>query len=130
MSELNTAWISGWNPENPKFWESEGKFHRPAQPDLFDPRRASWFLDLADLEHRRDQTAAGRVSLLDRSAISARGVAGADRLADAVSLHLRGDHLWRPQLDGRQRGIVVHPDHPPRLFRDPARHIVRHDAAG
>jgi NNP family nitrate/nitrite transporter-like MFS transporter len=26
MSERNTAWILGWNPENPKFWESEGKF--------------------------------------------------------------------------------------------------------
>jgi NNP family nitrate/nitrite transporter-like MFS transporter len=26
MSERNTAWISGWNPEDPKFWESEGKY--------------------------------------------------------------------------------------------------------
>jgi NNP family nitrate/nitrite transporter-like MFS transporter len=26
MSKRTTAWISGWNPEDPKFWESEGKF--------------------------------------------------------------------------------------------------------
>ena len=26
MSKRDTAWISGWNPEDPKFWESEGKF--------------------------------------------------------------------------------------------------------
>jgi NNP family nitrate/nitrite transporter-like MFS transporter len=26
MSKRDTAWITGWNPEDPKFWESEGKF--------------------------------------------------------------------------------------------------------
>jgi len=26
MSKRDTAWISGWNPEDAKFWESEGKF--------------------------------------------------------------------------------------------------------
>jgi NNP family nitrate/nitrite transporter-like MFS transporter len=26
MSKLNTSWISDWNPENEKFWESKGKF--------------------------------------------------------------------------------------------------------
>jgi MFS transporter, NNP family, nitrate/nitrite transporter len=26
MSKLNASWISDWNPENEKFWESKGKF--------------------------------------------------------------------------------------------------------
>ncbi len=26
MSKLNASWISDWNPENEKFWESRGKF--------------------------------------------------------------------------------------------------------
>ena len=26
MSERDTRWISEWNPEDEKFWESEGKY--------------------------------------------------------------------------------------------------------
>jgi NNP family nitrate/nitrite transporter-like MFS transporter len=26
MSNRDTTWISGWDPENEKFWESKGKF--------------------------------------------------------------------------------------------------------
>ena len=72
---------------------------RPPQPDLVDLCRASRLFDLAGLEHRRDQAAAGRLQLHDRPAVPARRDARADRLADALSLHLRGDDVRRPQLD-------------------------------
>src|ERR1700690_1791801 len=56
--------------------ELEGQSHRPAQSHLVDRRRAYRIFGLADLEHRRDQAAAGRLPLHDRSTVSTGGGAG------------------------------------------------------
>ena len=108
----------------------QGQIHRPAQSHLVDRCRAYRLFDLADLEHRRDQIAAGRLSLHDRSAVSARGAARADRLAHAISLHVRGHDIRRPQLDDLQRVGAVHSDDRARVFRDAARHAVLANAVG
>src|ERR1700677_3473927 len=49
--------------------ELEGQSHRAAQSHLVDRRRAYRIFGLADLEHRRDQAAAGRLPLHDRSTV-------------------------------------------------------------
>ena len=129
MIHVRPSWISDWNPEDKKFWDSKGK-DCPAQSHLVDRCRAYRLFGLADLEHRRDQAAAGRLSLHDRSTVSARGAARPDRLAHAVSLHVRGHDLRRPQLDDLQRVGAVHPDHRARLFRGPSRDAVLADDVG
>src|SRR5262249_6077554 len=55
---------------------------------------------------------------------------GPDRLAYAVSLHIRGDDVRWPELDNLQRVGAVHPHHRARLFRDQVGHAVLHHAAG
>src|SRR3974390_666966 len=96
MSKPSGRWISDWNPEDDKFWNAEGK--------AVARRNLVWSivaapLDLADLEHRRHQAAAGRLPLHDRRALPARRAARPDRLAHALSLHVRGHDVRRPQLD-------------------------------
>ena len=130
MSKPNPTWISEWNPEDKEFWEFQRQGHRPTQSHLVDRGRASRVFDLADLEHRRNQVAAGRLSLHDRSTVSARGTARIDRLAHAISLYVCGRDVRRPELDDLQCVGAVHSDHRARLFRDPARHSVLGDAAG
>src|SRR5207245_9327426 len=93
-------------------------------------RPASWLFNLAHLEHRRNQIAAGRLSLHDRPTVSARSATRTDRLTHAVPLHLCGDDVWGPELDDLQRGGAVHSDARARLLCDPARHALLDDAVG
>ncbi len=130
MSKRDPTWISEWNPEDEKFWKSKGK--AIAQRNLIWSIVAEhlgfsiWLiwsivatkLPQAGFHYTTDQ-------LFQLVAL-----ARTDRLADAVSLHVCGHDVWRPQLDDLQRGGAVHPDARPRLFRDPARHSVLADAAG
>ena len=130
MRERDKSWIVGLAPRGRGVLGNARQVDRPPQPDLVDRRRASRLFDLAGLEHRRHQAAAGRLSVHDRPALPARRIAGTDRLADAVSLHLRGDDVRRAQLDDLQRHGAVHPDDRAGVFRHPAGHAVLADAAG
>jgi hypothetical protein len=82
------------------------------------------------LQHRRDQITASRLSLHDGPTLPTRSPARADRLADALSVHVCSDDLRRSELDHLQRSSAVHPDHRTRALRDPARHSVLGDAVG
>src|SRR5262249_46705175 len=95
-----------------------------------DFRRASRFFDLARLEHRRNEIAAGRLSLHDGPTVSTRSAARTDRFPHQVSLYVCSHDLRQPQLDDSQRGGAVHPDDRTRVFRDPAGHAVLADAGG
>src|SRR5260370_31880794 len=129
MSKQNPTWISEWKPEDETFWNSTGKV--VARRNLIWSIVAAYrIFGLADLEHRRNQVAAGRLSLHDRPAVSAGGAARIDRLPDAVSLHVCGNDVRRPQLDHLQCVGAVHPDARARVFRNPARYPVLADAAG
>src|ERR1043166_893369 len=80
----------GLAPERRDLLEHHREGSRPTQPHLVDLRRASRVFHLARLEHRRDQAAAGGLQIHDRRTVSVGGAAGPDRLAHALSLHLRG----------------------------------------
>ena len=110
--------------------EFKGQVDRPAQPDLVDRRGAYRIFGLADLEHRRHQIAGGRLPLHHRRIVSAGRDPRPDRLADALSLHVCGDDIRRPQLDHLQRFGALHPDPWSGLFRQPARYAVLADVAG
>ena len=130
MSKQNPTWISDWNPEDETFWKSTGKV--VARRNLIWSIVAEhigfsvWLiwsivatkLPAAGFHYTTDQ-------LFQLVAMP-----GPDRLADALSLHLRGDDVRRPQLDHLQRLGAVHPDLRARLFRQPARDAVLADAAG
>src|SRR6516225_540979 len=88
----------------------KGQMDSPAQPHLVDYCRASRFFHLAHLEHCRHQVAASGLSLHDGPTLSARRAARTDRFADALSLHVCGYHVRRPQLDRFQRRGSVHSD--------------------
>src|SRR5260370_34604414 len=88
-----------------KILGSQGQIDCPAQPDLVDFCRAPRLLDLAGLEHRRDQAAAGRLSLHDRPAVPARCGAGAYRLAYALFVDTFADGgRWVGLTNLRRRG--------------------------
>ena len=116
--------ISEWNPEDEKFWESTGKYVARRNLIWSIARRASRLCDLADLEHRRNEAAAGRLSLHHGPTLSARSDARTDGLAGPFPVRLRSSHVRRPQLDHRQRRVAFHPHAFARLFRDAARHSV------
>ena len=130
MSTPNTTWISDWNPEDETFWKSKGK--TIAQRNLIWSIVAEHHrvFGLGDMEHRRDQVTAGRLSLHDRPAVSARRAAGLDRCAVAFSVHVCGNDVWRTKLDDLQRVGSVHPDHRARVFRNPAGYAFLGDVAG
>src|SRR5580698_4201776 len=88
--------------------EQHRQSNRAAQSDLVDRRGACRVFGLADLEHRRHQIAGGRFPLHHGRTVSARGDPRTDRLADAISLHLCGDDVRRPQLDHLQRGGALY----------------------
>ena len=108
----------------------DGQVHRQAQPDLVDHCRAYRVFDLADLEHRRNQVAAGRLSLHNGPAVSARSAARTNRLADTVSLHVCGHDVRGPELDDFQRDGAVHPDARAGVFCHAARHAILANAVG
>ena len=124
------TWISDWRPEDEAFWNAKGK--AIARRNLIWSIVAEhigfsvWLiwsivatkLPQAGFHYTTDQL----FQLVAR--------ARPDRRADALSLHLRGDDVRRPQLDDLQRGDAVHPDARARLFRRPARYAVLADAAG
>ena len=130
MSDENTTWISEWHPEDEKFWNSGGK--------TIARRNLIWSIVAEHVgfsiwliwSHRCDQAAGGGLPLHHRPIVSACSAARIDRLADAVSLHIRGRDLRRQELDDLQRFGAVHSSARTRLFRHPARHAVLGDALG
>ncbi len=130
MSKLGKTWISEWEPEDEKFWNSKGKVI--ARRNLIWSIVAEhigfsvWLiwsivatkLPQAGFHYTTDQ-------LFQLVAL-----ARVDRLAHAISLHVRSDDVRRPQLDDLQRVGAIHTDACTRLFRGPSRDAVLADDVG
>ncbi len=101
---------------------------RAAQSLDLDPGPAAVFRDLAGLVCRRRQTAAGRLPLLDRSALLARGAAGHLRRDAAHLLFLHGADLRRAAVDDAHHLVAHHPGARHRLCGAEPRHAL-HRAA-
>src|SRR5262249_491164 len=110
--------------------EIHGQIHRSTKSPLVSFSRPSRFFDLAHLEHRRNQVAAGRLSLHHGPTVPACRAARTDRLADAVSLYVCCYDVRRPELDNFQCGGAVHTDAGARVLRHPARYAVLAGAVG
>ncbi len=130
MSSKDPTWISDWNPEDATFWETKGKV--TARRNLIWSIVAEhigfsvWLiwsivatkLPAAGFHYTTDQ-------LFQLVAIP--GLIGS---LDALSLHLCGDDVRRPQLDDFFGCGALHSYVRPGLFRQPARDAVLADAAG
>ena len=130
MSKQNPTWISDWNPEDETFWNSRGKV--VARRNLIWSIVAEhigfsvwliWSIVATKLPQAGFHFTTDQLFQLV-------ALPGLDRLADAISLHVCGHDVRRPQLDHLQRVGAVHPDACASLFRQPPRNAVLADAAG
>src|SRR4051812_21775537 len=130
MSSKDPAWISDWNPEDEKFWNSKGK--------IIARRNLIWSIVAEHMGFSVWLT----WSVVATKLPQARFHYTTDQLFQLVALPgligslmrfpytFCSDHVWRPQLDNFQRLRAIHPEPRTRVFRNPTRHTVLVDVGG